>query len=646
MLPKIFGLKGATFTRASAIAVVAAGVALWSTIAGATITQGDFSIFGTLSSRWSGRWGEDSSNLIPCRGTACNSAYPLIPTHYTGGSYDFSHWDLVQARQVADLRPDYHTVKNYQLFGRFDTLLVKDADLFAIYRPWYDAFGDLKERGVSRPGLQWDNFNKTAKNQYFYRDDLREYYSQITFTDNFSARIGKQQVIWSEADALSGSDITNPNDLSYHWTHFEAPEDLRRNLRMIKLNYILPDFFKTANNEFDGFVIPGDWEGGAAIADVNDPRRPYIFHATLAATHWSTQGAPVNLNVLNDVEAARHAVIAGTTLVDVNGVQPFVLTKRLTNSLDNSEFGARYSSLLPIGNGLQTSLIYLFEARNAKSVWNPQAVTCPPATTTLNIIAAIPGSIQPGICTGAPTFPAPVAPFTSVASVNLNVNTYYVRSHFIGLTGTYYDKDLTDIVYRYDFSWQNKVGVAQDCGAKTVGGACGLGFPLLPLSQAVGPYARFFTPGSKFAFSTMGKWTNQTRWIIAADRPTYIPWISKQHTFFTAQYVATWYPDLPQYAAPFIGSKGKIRTISNFAFLNAVNWLMNGQLVTSNGPAWDIDDNVGEVQSTNTYRYSRNIILALNAIWYLGRSSRTTDPFVFSGNQTLSEVEFRFTYEI
>jgi hypothetical protein len=69
---------------------------------------------------------------------------------------------------------------------------------------------------------------------------------------------------------------------------------------MIKLNYILPDFLKTANNEFDGFVIPGDWEGDAGIV-ATDPRRPYVIHANLGATHWTTQGIPVNLNSLNDM---------------------------------------------------------------------------------------------------------------------------------------------------------------------------------------------------------------------------------------------------------------------------------------------------------------------------------------------------------
>ena len=32
--------------------------------------------------------------------------------------------------------------------------------------------------------------------------------------------------------------------------------------------------------------------------------------------------------------------------------------------------------------------------------------------------------------------------------------TDYRRNSFFGLTGTYYDKELTDIVYRYDFLYQ------------------------------------------------------------------------------------------------------------------------------------------------------------------------------------------------
>ena len=46
---------------------------------------------------------------------------------------------------------------------------------------------------------------------------------------------------------------------------------------------------------------------------------------------------------------------------------PFVLEHRLSNSIDNSEFGVRYSTLLPIGNGLQMSLIYMYLNRFPKT---------------------------------------------------------------------------------------------------------------------------------------------------------------------------------------------------------------------------------------------------------------------------------------
>ena len=93
-------------------------------------------------------------------------------------------------------------------------------------------------------------------------------------------RVGKQQVIWSEADALSGTELTNSSDLSYHWTHFESAENLRKNVRMVKLNYILPDFLKTANNEAEGFWIPGDYEGNGAVVST-DIRDPYCLRLPL-----------------------------------------------------------------------------------------------------------------------------------------------------------------------------------------------------------------------------------------------------------------------------------------------------------------------------------------------------------------------------
>jgi len=111
--------------------------------------------------------------------------------------------------------------------------------------------------------------------------------------------------------------------------------------------------------------------------------------------------------------------------------------------------------------------------------------------------------------------------------------------------------------------------------------------------------------------------------------------------------VNTWYPDRPSNTAQGVfGTAGKIREISNFGFLAATNWLVNGQLTSTNAFVWDIDNNCGDLGSTNVYRYSRNILLGVNAIWYLGRSGRFTDPFFQSVNQRMSELEATFSYEI
>jgi hypothetical protein len=630
----------------TAVAMVAA---LWSSVAMATITQGDFSVFGFFETREAGRWGEGSSSTNATPTTLIHPtststfAIPGQSFGQTGGSFDFNHWDLVEARQLADVRPDYHMVKNYKFLGRFDTLLIKDADFFAFYRPWYDAEGTLKNKGRAEPNRDSFNYTHRFLQAQYFKNDLREYYAQLNFTDNFSARIGKQQIIWSEADALSGTEVTNPVNASWHGVYgAESAEDTRTNLKMIKLNYILPDFLKTANNELEGFIIPGDFQGGGIKVQA-DSRNPWVVPAALGsqnapfALNINQNGQTLNTNMLPNLDDLGMIFIPTGPKVKGKASGTFFdwdlvgFSKPPSNSLENSEFGARYSTLLPIGNGLQTSLIFLYEYRDTRSV------TCTNCTSAMmlaqlranvggggnsaaihaltpgSIIKVAPGTfIVPGVFLhGAPRPGVPVGGSLAIAS-----ETDFERNKFFGLTGTYYDKDLTDIVYRYDVLYQP--------------------------DHAIG------VPGTQNPNGS--EWTQLTRWIIAGDRPTYIPWISKQHTFLTAQYTLTWQPDRPanaqSIAVPGLPAVGKSREITNLAFVAATNWLMNGQLTAGNVFLWDIDDNVGELSTTNVYRYSRNVLLGVNAQWFIGRSGRYTDPFLLSRQQRFNELEFTFTYEI
>lgn len=640
---------GGTRWRSLLVAAVAAVGTLWASSAMATITQGDFSVFGYFETRDSGQWGEGSASqdstptkMVPSGGQTY--AIPGQSFGMTGGSFDFNHWDLAEQRNLADVRPDYHMIKNYKLLGRIDTLYIKDADFFAYYRPWYDSYGSLKNNGRQEANTDVVPYSTggggpTLQNEYF-KDDLREYYAQLNFTDNFSARIGKQQVIWTEADALSGTEVTNPVNASWHGVYgAESPEDQRTNVRMIKLNYILPDFYKTANNELEGFIIPGDFEG-AGINVQQDPRNPWVAPAALfggCPVSTCGFGAPdtpfpfsINQNgQQNNVSELPNgggwnfaqSMIALPFGPIVHGKQTYsyydAVIKNIShtpsNSLQNSEFGARYSSLLPIGNGLQTSFIYLYEFRDARSS------ACTNCTASITgepgAFGVGPGQfVAPGVFTVKPRAGVPVGgTFVDVSETD------YRRNSFFGMTGTYYDKDLTDIVYRYDVLYQP--------------------------DHAVGVWTTK-TKGGVYQNPDGSEWTEFTRFIIAGDRPTYIPWISKQHTFLTFQFTETWQPDLPANATTIITDAGKVRQLSSIAFLSATNWLMNGQLTAGNVILWDIDDNVGELSTTNVYRYSRNILLGMNAEWFIGQSGRYTDPYLLSRSQRFNELEFTFTYEI
>jgi len=614
--------------RGVLVAAIAMIAMLWSTAAKATITQGDFSVFGFFQTREEGRWGEGSSAN---NGTPTTFVHPTptttvavqgLASSYTGGSFDFNHWDLDEMRQLADIRPDYHMVKNYKFMGRFDTLILKDADLFAFYRPWYDAVGTLKNKGRANPNYDWGNYTHEVLQQEYFRNDLHEYYAQLNFTDNFSARIGKQQVIWSEADALSGTEVTNSVDFTYHGAiPFEAAEDLRKNVRMVKFNYILPDFLKTANNEIEAFWIPGDFQGAGTIVNTSDSRSPWAIAAATGAGGGagfggSDAGFLFNDNHVNQagqsVQGRSFLQVPGKPMINLGGFYAYknvIQTSRNpSNSLQNSEFGLRISSLLPIGNGLQTSFIYLYEYRDT----GPAGLSGVEATqlvTTSAPFYGIPGSWNKVVA------PQPGVPV--VGTLNILLTNRFRRNHFFGLTGTYYDKEFTDIIYRYDMLYTPNASV------------------VTPVQLPNG------------SFLPRAQWTEQTRFIVAGDRPTYIPWISKQHTFLTAQYVNTWYPNRPSNAVPSIANTlGKVREDSNFFFLSAVNWILNGQLTTTNAFVWDVDNEVGDLQSTNVYRYSRNVLLGVNAVWYLGRSGRYTDPFLASVSQRTNELEFTLTYEI
>ena len=246
------------------------------------------------------------------------------------------------------------------------------------------------------------------------------------------------------------------------------------------------------------------------------------------------------------------------------------LSKTPSNSLENSEFGARYSSLLPIGNGLQASFIYLYEFRSSLGQ-NLHHLPRERHRDTGIGYAIAPGTfLLPGFFLNRRHRGVPVG--GTVESVS-----------YAGLSAqSFLRLDRNLLRQRSD---RHRVSLRHSVSAENWGCRSGQVDP------------------------TGGEWTEFTRWIIAADRPTYIPWISKQHTFITAQFTETWYPDRPIDATPQVTTAGKVRELSSLAFLNFTNWLMNGQLTAGNA------DPVGHRQQRRRTRdHQRLPIFAKRAV--------------------------------
>ncbi len=110
-------------------------------------------------------------------------------------------------------------------------------------RYFYDAAYDIRNDAVF--DRNQEKMGNTQRTEW-----LRDFYLDYT-SDNLDVRIGKQQVVWGQADGLPFLDRVMPFDLSYYWLYDFA--DIRIPLWMIKVEYspevnstlqflLIPDF--------------------------------------------------------------------------------------------------------------------------------------------------------------------------------------------------------------------------------------------------------------------------------------------------------------------------------------------------------------------------------------------------------------------
>lgn len=150
--------------------------------------------------------------------------------------------------------------------------------LTAIGRFRFDPVDELE------PG-QPDNDTRSAiSRRYFVGEatdiELREFYADV-FLENAFLRIGKQQIVWGQADGLRVLDLVNP----LHYREFILPSFEDRRIPLWTVNAEIP---------IDDFLLQLLWIPDRTYDDLPEPGSPFAFSTPLLVP-TPAPGIPVTL---------------------------------------------------------------------------------------------------------------------------------------------------------------------------------------------------------------------------------------------------------------------------------------------------------------------------------------------------------------
>jgi len=189
---------------------------------------------------------------------------------------DESHLSLSSFKNTFDLEVEYKLSENWTFFFH--------------PRYFYDFAYDLRDDYNSYFDKNQFKMGHTQRTEW-----LRDCYLDFT-SDKLDIRIGKQQVVWGQADGLPFLDRVMPFDLTYYWLPDFA--DIRIPLWMIKVEYspeinstlqflLIPDFevsrsapayapfaFK-ANNDFETWKASQEALGKGVHKDLYRPGKKF-----------------------------------------------------------------------------------------------------------------------------------------------------------------------------------------------------------------------------------------------------------------------------------------------------------------------------------------------------------------------------------
>jgi len=340
---------------------------------------------------------------------------------------DIDEYHFVQQRNTFRARVDWNWLEKGKWIDRIDLPFIESSKFFLLYRGVYDSIYDyeptLRERDFRgrkpKRAAERDlnDLSKGARDALKFENQLREAYVDLKLADlPVSFRLGKQQIIWGEADDFRMLDRANPLDTSWHYIMEIPPpsfgwDDLRIPLWMLKGLWDIGNIGPVSNTFFEAYWNPGDWRP----VKVGYLPRPW--------------GLRIPNPLYNREDGAFFAPFTGIDRL-MKGTALFKQGDYDRNPVDNSQFGARLSGVFP--NGLQLGLHYFYQR------WSGDDGS--PFSPVRGITPDEDGQVRTQALVSRGTLP-------------VEYITPYI--HTIGLSANYFEGDYTQAIFRmetvYDF---------------------------------------------------------------------------------------------------------------------------------------------------------------------------------------------------
>jgi len=401
---------------------------------------------------------------------------------YTQGAFQhdsFDRWEFVQARNALNFTLAYQIAKSGRALRSFDLPMIDSASVYVQYRGTFDPIFYLRDQYD-------DTYTAATRKRIQSENELRDFYldlaPRLPGPGRLSFRIGRQQVVWGEADVVRSFDVINPLDLRRNFLLGPDQPNLneyRVPLWMLKALYSWGQMGPVANNAVEVLYIPGDVEplrgyvGEVLGFAFDQERRPsrlphrrvrHPFEITRIGPGFTEIPAQATLPPIPGV--CPTGCLADLIWFHKDepriGAEPNVLPPK--NSVpdrdwfDSAEVGARYlGQVAPLGKTVDFSLNYFFTYSDI-----PAAFADFPAVR--NAIFGNPAELEPpnpgpgarNADTGAGLTFGQSRNLGSVATIWIPAALWYPRTHIFGGTLTYSDVDLTGAIWRLEVSHQTK----------------------------------------------------------------------------------------------------------------------------------------------------------------------------------------------